>query len=138
MLIIVGMVSHGWQEPKQFDGFSKPSDGQEFVNQLVVGLGLELAASAAMLVLFYQYIDKCTDNQTTLIMASAFAVAAALVGFPALFFHGVSGGLMASVGIEIFGAMVIFAVLDSVVDALKKSGKDSPETGLERRDENRF
>jgi hypothetical protein len=109
-----------------------PTASVSFVQEFFAGLGVELAASAIMLYLFFNFISRSkTDEAEHAKRLSqpqrVFVIAifgAALIVCPLLCGEGTFASVGISLGIEVVGATVIFAVLDNVLPALNGNGSE--------------
>lgn len=84
------------------------------------GLGIELLASSAMLWFFYQVLNGASDTVKVRWLFVVAAIGSLTCIVPLILFSsGFYSGVFISAGIEIIGAVVIFAVLDNVLEALQ-------------------
>jgi hypothetical protein len=103
------------------------------VTEFVVGLGVELAASALMVFLFFNVITRTKtkgasevdSNHPLLSSQPAKVIYVAIVGASFIFVPLYSDvtwytSIPISIGVEIVGAVVIFSVLDNVLEELRE------------------
>lgn len=113
LLLCMGVSMHKSKEPLTSQG--------QLVENLVLGLGVELSASVLMLVFLIFWLEPKDAHQKVWAILGVASVGLLFCAVPLFFYASFWADLFTSFGVEIFGATIAFAVLDNVVDFISKT-----------------
>lgn len=98
----------------------------EVFSGFVASVGVELATSAILIYVLFYWVDKCGNDihkLRYLMIISAFGILLVVIPMHFIASQSFWSDTAMAVGVEIIGWLVIYASLDSVVDALQRNGK---------------
>jgi hypothetical protein len=103
----------------------KALEGLGQVQDLFCGLGIELFASAAMLFFFVHLSNSRKQApKTNTLLYCVVAIGIACCVLPLMFSVTFVSSTFESLGIEVMGAIIVFALLDNVLELIRDKGSE--------------